>query len=109
MENFYTVYLKTVDNVSFYFVKKYQIFTEYKNVPPILEKYAMHTNFKKACEIAMIYDTAIQQQLIEKLHHSGAFTKVIKTQPLQAEIYRLRKRQINFPFKLRLITMGKVS
>ena len=109
MENFYTVYLKTVDNVTFYFVKKYQIFTEYKNVPPILDKYAMHTNFKEACKIAMIYDETIQQQLIEKLHNSGALTKVINTQPLQAEIYRLRKRQISFPFKLRLMRMGKVS
>jgi hypothetical protein len=109
MENFYTAYLKTVNGDTFYFVKKYQIFTEYPNVPPILDKYAMHTDFEKACKIAMIYDKVIQQQLADKLQYNNALTSVKETQRANGQIYKFRTRQINFPSLLKLNWLRKVS
>src|SRR4051812_13985687 len=78
MENFYTAYTKTIDGVSFYFVKKYQTFPEYKDVASILSNYGMHTDFKKACKIALIADKKIQDQLLGTLENNAAQTKVIK-------------------------------
>src|SRR5215211_5424468 len=97
MENFYTTYRKTIDGVTFYFVKKYQTFPEYKNVSPVLENYGMHTDFKKACQIAMISDKAIQQQLLDTLEIKTAQTKVIKLNRRKADTFSLRSWQINFP------------
>ncbi len=37
MENIYSAYVRTVNGDAFYFVKKYQVFPEYKDVPPILD------------------------------------------------------------------------
>lgn len=109
MENFYTAYLKTINGDKFYFVKQYRIFPEYKNVPPILEKYAMHTDFSKACKIAMIDNEVIKQQLIDKLPDNGMSLKLKETQSHKAEIYKFRPRQINFLSILRLIRLRKVS
>ncbi len=109
MENFYTAYLRTVNGDTFYFVKKYQMFPEYKNVPPILENYAMHTDFEKACKIAMIYDKVIQQQLMAELPYNNVLTSVNKIQPAKAKIYQFRARQINFPSLLKLAWLRKVS
>ena len=56
METHYTAYAKAIDGITFYFVKSYHIFPEYKNVSPIPKTYGMHTNFETACHIAYIYD-----------------------------------------------------
>ncbi|MEP6925977.1 MAG: hypothetical protein ABI834_00005 [Ginsengibacter sp.] len=109
MENFYSAYSKTVNGDTFYFVKKYRVFPEYNNVPPILDKYAMHSDFEKACKIAMIYDKAIQQQLADKLPYNIALTSVKEIQPAKAEIYRFRALQINLPSLLKLNRLRKVS
>src|SRR6266496_3878426 len=90
MENFYTAYTKTINGASFYFVKQYQTFPEYKNVPPVLENYGMHTDFKKACKIAMISDEAIQQQLFDTLPNSTVSAKLIRMNRSKAEIYNYR-------------------
>ncbi|MEP7231101.1 MAG: hypothetical protein ABI691_12660 [Ginsengibacter sp.] len=108
MENFYSAYVRTVNGDTFYFVKKYQVFPEYKEVPPILDRYAMHTDFEKACKIAMISDKAARQQLINDLKistHSG----ILKTQPGKARIYKLRPRQISLPSIFKLGWLTKVS
>ena len=109
MENFYSAYVRTVDGNSFYFVKKYQLFPELKDVPPILDTYAMHTDFEKACKIAMISDKAVQQQLINELQLSNPFTAANKKQPAKARIYKLKPRQIHFPSLLKLNWLTKVS
>ncbi len=100
MTTFYTAYLKTINGITFYFVKNYQTFPELQNVPPILETYGMHTNFKQACKIAMIFDVEIQQKLQNELGErtiSPAST---------AEIYNLRRKQFHFPSILKLIGLG---
>ena len=109
MENFYSAYVRTVNGNAFYFVKKYQVFPEYKDVPPILDGYAMHTNFGKACKIAMVSDKAIQQQLINELQLNNLLGGVNKTQPAKARIYKLIPRQINFPSMFKLGWLTKVS
>ncbi|MEO6219369.1 MAG: hypothetical protein ABIO81_03005 [Ginsengibacter sp.] len=109
MENFYTAYLRTVNGDTFYFVKKYQLFPEYKDVPPVLENYAMHTDFVKACKIAMIHDKVIQQQLIDELQYNNGVTNVKEIQPARAKVYKLIKRQINIPARLKLGWLTKVS
>ena len=86
MENFYTAYRKTIDGVTFYFVKKYQTFPEYKGVPSILENYGMHTDFKKACKIAMITSKELQQQLLDTLENKSAQTKVVQINRVKADI-----------------------
>ena len=53
MENIYTVYTKIINGLTFYFVKKYKTIPEYNDLPPILESYGMHSDFDKACSIAM--------------------------------------------------------
>jgi hypothetical protein len=108
MENFYSAYVRTVNGDAFYFVKKYQLFPEYKDVPPILDSYAMHTDFAKACKIAMISDKVVQQQLINELQLDNAPASVQKRQPGKARIYKLRPRQINFPSMFKLSRLTKV-
>lgn len=63
METYYTAYTKFLDFKTYYFVKKYNVFPEYKDVPPIMESYGMHTDFEKACSIAGITDPLIREKL----------------------------------------------
>lgn len=77
MENFYTAYTKAIQGVTFYFVKKYLTFPEYKDVPDVLESYGMHTDFDKACEIAKIDDKIIKEQLLINLQNDPNQAKVI--------------------------------
>ncbi len=67
MENFYTAYTKVVQDTTFYFVKKYITFPEYKDVPGVLESYGMHTDFNRACEIAAVWEKEIRQNLFANL------------------------------------------
>ena len=78
MENHYTAYTKVINDVTFYFVKKYKAFPEYKDVQPILEHYGMHTNFDKACQIAMVDDKAIKEQLLNDLEQNLNTAKLIQ-------------------------------
>lgn len=67
MENFYTSYTKVVQGKTYYFVKKFLTFPEFNNVPNVLAGYGMHTDFDKACNIAMITDTRINLQLLNSM------------------------------------------
>ena len=78
MENYYTAYTKIIDGVTFYFVKKYKSFPEYKDVEPILENYGMHPDFEKACQIAMIEDKVIKEQLLNNLEQNQNTAKLIQ-------------------------------
>ena len=77
MENVYTSYTKSVQNTTFFFVKKFIVFPEFKEIEPFLESYGMHTNFNKACEIASITDPSIKEMLLNEIAEKGARTKVI--------------------------------
>ena len=78
MENYYTAYTKVINGVTFYFVKKYKTFPEYKDVEPILESYGMHTDFDKACHIAMIDDKVTKEQLLNSLEQNLNTAKLIQ-------------------------------
>ena len=66
MEHYYTSYTKSINNTTYYFVKKYSRYTELKGSPAILESYGMHTDFNKACRIASINNNAIKQRLFKE-------------------------------------------
>lgn len=97
MKPLYTSYAKAIDGTTFYFVKSYVTFPEYKDVQPILQTYGMHPNFERACHIAEIWDKDIQQQLLNELEKNTASSRVLPIYPSVAEIYSLRKKQIAFP------------
>ncbi len=77
MENFYSAYTRVVQNTTFYFVKKYLIFPEYKDVPDVLENYGMHTDFNRACRIAKINHDEIRKQLLNNLQSNAISAKII--------------------------------
>lgn len=106
MKNFHTAYAKSIDGTTFYFVKSFQTFPEYRDVPPVLETFGMHTNFEHACNIAMIYDKEIQQQLLNEMEHNTASSKVLPLYPAVAEIYSLKRKHTAFPSLLRLVGLG---
>jgi hypothetical protein len=92
MEHYYTSYTKTINNTTYYFVKKYTRFPELKNVPAILENYGMHTNFDKACTIAAIFDPALRQQLFKEAAPGliyGQNITAISAKPLLSKSLRL--------------------
>ena len=85
MENFYTSYTKTVQGKTYYFVKKFLTFPEFNNVPDVLVGYGMHTDFDKACNIAMIEDTNIKLQLLNSMTGAVEKAKVIEMMPVNFE------------------------
>lgn len=109
MKTIYTAYAKSINGTTFYFVKTFQTFPEYKTVPPILEAYGMHTRFDKACEIAHIYDREMQLNLLHKIDNAEE-ARVIpiqtaNTRTTKAQIYNLRKQTV-FPSLLKLLKLG---
>ena len=85
MENFYTSYTKTVQGKTYFFVKKFLKFPEFNNVPYVLVGYGMHTDFDKACDIAMIQDQKIKLQLLNNMVCPVDQAKVIDMQPVNFE------------------------
>ena len=85
MENFYSSYTKTVQGKTYFFVKKFLKFPEFNNVPDVLVGYGMHTDFDKACGIAMIHDTNIKLQLLNNMGGAIETAKVIDMQPVSFE------------------------
>lgn len=77
MENFYTAYTKIIDNRTYYFVKKYLTFPEFKDVSPVQESFGMHLDFNKACDIAGITDAKIKEQLLLEAQGSIQHAKII--------------------------------
>ena len=78
MQNVYTAYTKVIDGTTYFFVKEFLVFPELKNVPPVLEKYGMHTDFDKACVIASLHDTQIKKQLLAEMESHSPLAKVIE-------------------------------
>jgi len=77
MENLYTAYIKVMDNKTYYFVKKYLVFPEFKDVEPMQESFGMHADFNKACNIAGINDPIIREQLFNEAKSTVHHAKVI--------------------------------
>lgn len=78
MQNVYTAYTKVIEGTTHFFVKEFLVFPELKNVPPILEKYGMHTDFDKACGIASLHDKQIKKQLLADMESHSPLAKVIE-------------------------------
>lgn len=106
MKTVYTAYAKTIHGTLFYFVKKFQTFPGLQNVPPVLESFAMHTNFVQACRIAQVYDKVIQQRLLHDLEANTASSRVLPLYPSVAEMYSLERKQTFFPSLLKLIGLS---
>ena len=83
MENIYKSYTKTVQGKTYYFVKKFLSFPEFNNVPDVLVGYGMHTDFDKACGIAMIQDENIKLQLLNNMANPVDTAKVIDMLPVK--------------------------
>lgn len=77
MENLYTVYTKLIENKTYYFIKHFLTFPEFKGVEPVLENFGMHTDFDKACHIAGISDIVIKEQLLNQSKGIQEGAKVI--------------------------------
>lgn len=106
MKPFYTAYAKSIDGITFYFVKTFRTFPDLNNVPPVLETYGMHTNFEQACKIAQVYDKETQQQLLNELETNTTSSKVLPLYPSVGERYSLRRKHIAFPSILKLLRLG---
>ena len=89
MENVYYTYTKSVQNTTYYFVKRFKAFPELKEIEPILEGFGMHTDFNKACDIAGIRESSIKEMLMNELDERASKTKVIELNDQQ--FYSQRK------------------
>ena len=77
MENVYTSYTKKIEATTYYFVKKFVVFPEFKSIPPVLEGYGMHTDFEKACSLASVNDNDIKKQLLNEIESGVRLAKII--------------------------------
>lgn len=106
MENVYTAYTREIDNQTFYFVKKFTLLCELNDGLQILDNYAMHHNFFKACSIAEINDEHVINDLLKQvrltpdaariipLHKKASFSSSILRNTHQA-ILKLRLAGLN--------------
>jgi len=78
MEIVYTSYSKLIDGSTYFFVKQFLVFPEIPNVQPVLEKYGMHTDFDKACNIAGLQDPTIKNKLLQEIENQESLVKVIE-------------------------------
>jgi len=106
MDTLYTAYARAINGTTFYFVKSYQTFPEYRNVPPLLRTYGMHTHFECACRIASIFDKETQHELLHTIENDAASASVLPVYPAVAEVYNLRRRYSGFPYLMRLFGIG---
>ncbi len=102
MENVFTAYTKIVNNVTFYFVKKYNTFPEYPEVPKVLDSMGMHSDFYRACSIAKINDETVINQLFDELRLVPDNAKVIRMSGLKSITHTLLKNTHHALLKLRL-------
>ena len=78
METFYTAYTKLLDYKTYYFIKKFTGFPEFKDVSPVLDAYGMHTDFNKACSIAGLTDAKIKEQLLLQAEGNTQRAKIVE-------------------------------
>ena len=91
MKHVYTAHTKVVNNVTFFFVKKYTVFPEYADCPKVLDAMGMHRDFYRACNIAEIEDTEIINRLLDDLHIMPESAKVIPLSGFRSITHSLLK------------------
>lgn len=74
----YSSYTKLIDNQTFYFVKKYLLFPEWRGVAPVLVNYGMHTDFYKACSIASVSEPTLMIELLKEAQATIQQAKLIE-------------------------------
>ena len=103
MEHSYKSYTKTINGITYYFVKKYTSFPEFDNTPAVLERYGMHVDFKKACTIAEVYDPLV----IEQLYNEASASLINEQEVTIIESIRLDKVNQKLSFAQRFNTIKK--
>ena len=103
MEHYYKAYTKSINDTTFYFVKKYTSYPEFQETPAILEKFGMHKNFKKACNLADVYDLSI----IEKLYDEATANLVSEQAGIVIENTRTNNAPQKSSFIQRFILIKK--
>lgn len=83
MEHIYTSYCKKIAGANYYFVKKFQVYPDLMDLPPVLDGYGMHTNFDKACKIAGIDEIPVKKRLLQELTGNHMSGKVIEMATLE--------------------------
>jgi hypothetical protein len=78
MKQVYSAYLKQVNDVTYFFVKKYQSFPDIPGIPDIQQGFGMHENFEKACAIAGLTDATCMQELYQACLASLPQAKIIE-------------------------------
>jgi len=77
MENVYTSYTRRIQSATYFFVKKFVVFPDLKDVPPMLDGYGMHVDFDQACTIAGVKDSEIKKQLLNEIECGMPQAKII--------------------------------
>jgi hypothetical protein len=101
MEKIYETYTKQINGKTFYFVKKFSVFTEYENCPKILDSMGMHTDFYKACDLAKIYDESTVNKLMDDLHIMPDSARVIHMSKVKSVTHSFLKNTHHAISKLR--------
>lgn len=105
MEHYYKAYTKLINDTTFYFVKKYTSYPEFQDTPAVLEKFGMHKNFKRACNLADVYELSI----IEKLYDEATASLVTEQESLVVENLRTSPQNLSFVQKFNLIKKNFTS
>lgn len=106
MENIYNAYTREINGKTFYFVKKFSMFPELNDCPPILENMGMHTNFYKACRFAQIDDDMVIRSLMNQVHIVPHSAKVIHLQKVRSITHSLLKNTQHAILKLKLASFN---
>lgn len=78
MKQVYCAYLKQVNDITYFFVKKYQTFPDIPGVPDIQQGFGMHEEFHKACAIAGLTDPSRIQELYQQCLATLPQAKIIE-------------------------------
>jgi hypothetical protein len=106
MENIYKAYTKEINGKTFYFVKKFSVFSEYENSPKVLDAMGMDTDFFKACNIAKVEDDMVVSKLMNELHIVPDSARVINMHGVKAMTHSLIKNTHQAILKLRLASLN---
>ncbi len=81
----YKSYARVVNGRRFYFVKKFETYSDAGNLPPILVSMGMHHDFMKACELARVDDPDVIQDLLAEFTVRRSPEKVSSVSQLQRQ------------------------
>ena len=101
MENIYKAYTKEINGKNFYFVKKFSVFPEIDDCPPVLETMGMHPNFYKACGIAEVHDEAAINRMMNQLHIIPDSARIIHMTKAKSFTHSLLKNTQHAFFKFK--------